>query len=653
VAGFYRRDDTSAADGETLQIQEIAPDGRRIQLIEIEAPQEPEASDKGLLRTEAQILVEKASEAAKDMGIERLKSPWPPPLPQSLPLEDLFELAKQAQWDGTTWPNQGDIFSGVPIGLLDEPSNQRQVPLRLNLERDGNLLLVGSPGSGRTTFALSLVAAHARTYPPDSIHFHLVDFGGHQLRAGFSELPHAAGTYGPDDRDRTRRLQKTLQEELERRRNIFEAAGVVGLPEYQQEANGRDQLARIVTVINGFSGFYEALADDLNQWIGLFREGRAYGIYFAMTSDRLPTGRVAELFQSRIALKLTDRTMYSMILDARPDMTAFDPVPGRGFWGSKPPVEVQLALPARGMIGNQIQDLREQSKQMDQAWLGGRPRRVKILSDHIALSEVLSEGKEAAGDEEGDLIAWIGLDDDNLMPVELDIQRVGSYFLIAGPPESGKTTALATLSLALAAAHRPDSIQIAILTPNRAERYKLDELGKLPHIYGHAKTEKTLKPLIEKLESEAETRLAKELQDGNKSAHIILMIDDYHLLAGRVGDELLARLEQLARKGADIGLTTVLTMPSTLLGTIAEPLVRQARAWKSGLWLQSTNSIESSSVGVLIPPALRGKELSPGRGFLYDPGGQLLMQVASPEIGTEGEADETGALEGWVRKISG
>jgi S-DNA-T family DNA segregation ATPase FtsK/SpoIIIE len=650
VAGFYRRDgDTRPQNGEVV-IQEVTPDGRRIRLVEVEAQTELSVEGEGPVRTEAQILVEKAAQAAGELEIERLKSPWPPPLPTALAVEELFELAQQLCWDGSNWPDVDGSLSAVPIGLLDEPGKQRQIPLRIDLEKSGNLLVVGSPGSGRTILALTLVASLARAHAPDVVHFHLVDAGGHELKAGLSQLPHVSGVYGQNDRDRISRLLATLLQELDSRRRRFEEAGVADLTEYRQRDQAEDQLASIVTVINGFSAFTEFALDEVDRWISLIREGRAYGLHFVLTSDRLPTGRVADLMQARIALRLADQTMYSVILNARPELTTFDPVPGRGFWGAKPPVEVHIALPCRGAVRDQIPELQKLSSQMDQAWIGSRPEPVQLLGEQLSLAQVLEQGRSG---ERKSATSWIGLNDEELEPVEFDLRRAGAYFLIAGPPESGKTTALATLSLALSAIHGPNLVQLALITPNRAERYRLDTLAKLPHLIAHAKTEATVKRLLDSLEAEAAARSSEQGPGEGSNAHIMLLIDDYHLLSGRVSSEQLTALELLAKKGADIGLTTLLTVPSTVLATLSDPLIRQAKAWRSGIWLQSTDSLESSSLGIRVPISLRGRTMPPGRGFLYDPSGQRLIQLASPEVEWPGNPDQPSSLAAWVELIAG
>jgi len=113
------------------------------------------------------------------------------------------------------------------------------------------------------------------------------------------------------------------------------------------------------------------------------------------------------------------------------------------------------------------------------------------------------------------------------------------------------------------------------------------------------------------------------------------------------------RLENLARRGADAGVTTAISIPSTVLSTLADPLVRQAKTWRSGLWLRSTDIAETGSLGLRLPMEMRGKALPAGRGFLYDPVGQTLIQVASPEFPPAGESKSghPNGLAEWVVAI--
>ena len=98
-------------------------------------------------------------------------------------------------------------------------------------------------------------------------------------------------------------------------------------------------------------------------------------------------------------------------------------------------------------------------------------------------------------------------------------------------------------------------------------------------------------------------------------------------------------------------MTMVLTVPSTILSTLSDPLTRQARSWRNGIWLQSTDSLESNIVGVKMPANIKGKELPPGRGFLFDPGGQDLIQLASPEVEWNARPEMPSSIDDWVQHI--
>jgi S-DNA-T family DNA segregation ATPase FtsK/SpoIIIE len=656
IAGFHRPNGHEAAVDGDWRIDEVAPDGRRIPLIEIGVPQPQPDSPSGETRTEAQIIVEKAAKAAARLQIQRLPSPWPAPLPTELQITKLIERLGVNGWDGVEWPNGGHPrprLEPTPLALQDDPQHQRQEPLSVDLARDGNLMIVGAPGSGRTTALLTLVSSYARTHSPAEINFHLIDYGGHLLQAGLAELPHVAGVYGAAEPERIRRLLSTLDAELDRRRGRFGELGVANLEGYRKSSAAGNGMPALGVVINNFSGFREAFVDDVAAWTRLIREGGPYGLHFALASDRIPPTNVADLIASRIALRMADRTMFSLVLGGRADLTLYDPIPGRGFYSSKPPQEIQIALPTESRPEEQIAGLQALAKSMSAAWSGPRPSQIRLLAEGVSLADMLAPGVgQPPQGVSGKTSTWIGLDDAQLLPVQFDLSKVGSYFLVSGPPESGRTTALATLATASAWQLPPTQLRIALVTPNRAERYPLDPLREIPHVLGQAKSGKTLERLLERLEAEVEARLTGE-SPGVSAARLLILVDDYHLLGGRVEPDLMKRLEGLARRGADAGVTTAISIPSTVLNTLADPLVRQVKAWRSGLWLRSTDIAETGSLGLRLPLEMRGKALPAGRGLLYDPAGQTLLQVASPEFPPSGES-QGGSPKGlpeWVVAI--
>jgi S-DNA-T family DNA segregation ATPase FtsK/SpoIIIE len=71
--------------------------------------------------------------------------PWCPPLPAVIPL-------------GSLATDHGEEGDALPLGLIDLPEQQRQEVLRYDPREHGSLLLVGGPGSGKST-ALATIAA--------------------------------------------------------------------------------------------------------------------------------------------------------------------------------------------------------------------------------------------------------------------------------------------------------------------------------------------------------------------------------------------------------------------------------------------------------------------------------------------------------------
>jgi S-DNA-T family DNA segregation ATPase FtsK/SpoIIIE len=631
VAGYPPGEEKKRSERRPIQIQEVGPDGRRIPIFEVEPPVIEDRKSRGKRQTEAQWIVENAIATAEKLGIDKLPSPWPPPLPERVHLQDLFQQLQIQVWQGGNWPIRED-WSGVPVALLDEPLQQQQRPLLLNPLEDGNILIVGAPGSGRTNFLLTFASSLMLSMSPDWVHMHLIDFGGHQLGAACSNFPHVAGVYEGSEIERIRRLLSSLNAELEDRRRIFAEVGAVSMRGYRKANPQGKPLPLILTMINNFSGFHEVFREEMVAWNRQLREGGSYGLYYILASDRIPIGRTIDLLQTRIALRVADRTWYSLILGSRPDLTMHDPHPGRGFISTKPPTELQIAVPKEGTPEEQIAELQDLGERMNQAWVGERPEPVRILGEQISLVEVLPKDIFVKWPLREDGKTWIGVEHVELNPILLDLEDVGSTMLITGPPESGKTTSLATIALSFAATHHPDRIKMGFVSLTRSDSSLPDILGDLPHSLGFAGSLGEFDELLSAIEQDVEGRIS-EVPEGMPEQHrTLLFIDDYHIISARAEPAIITRLEELIRKGQEFGITLFIAVPNLALSGAGDVLIRRLKAGRTGLWLKSTDILEARLVGLSIPPQMRRQQWPSGRGFLYDPGGQVLLQVASAEV---------------------
>lgn len=168
------------------------------------------------------------------------------------------------------------------------------------------------------------------------------------------------------------------------------------------------------------------------------------------------------------------------------------------------------------------------------------------------------------------------------------------------------------------------------------------DLEKLPHSMGSANTLRRVDTLLAAFEMEVEKRISQEASTAQEQAHLAIFIDDYHLLSARADKTILQRLEALIQKGQEAGITLFIVVPNLGLRGAGDSLIRRLKTGKTGLWLKSVDITEARTVGLSIPPRMRGQQWPPGRGYLYDPGGQVLLQVASGEIenleSSQGEA---------------
>jgi S-DNA-T family DNA segregation ATPase FtsK/SpoIIIE len=104
-----------------------------------------------------------------------------------------------------------------------------------------------------------------------------------------------------------------------------------------------------------------------------------------------------------------------------------------------------------------------------------RPFRVDPLPVRITLAEAVALG--APPEHTLDLLVGVG--GDLLTPWWTDLAEAGPGFVIAGPPESGRSTALLTMGRTLAA----HGIAVVAIAPRRSPLLELAELGEAVTIF--------------------------------------------------------------------------------------------------------------------------------------------------------------------------
>ncbi len=596
--------------------------------------------------------------AAENEDVKPQKKPWPDPLPARLPLEAEFIgnepnphlplnpavidwLEGQGQWKGLDWTEKA---MRAVIGLIDNPHRAEQLTLTLDLTR-GHAVLFGSSGWGKTTFLRTLMTSLAATHSPDELHMYVLDFGGRGLDV-FQGLPHLGASILPSEDERVQRLLRKLANMLEERKSILSQDRADNLLVYN--ANHPDKIIpAVLVVVDNFAEFKENFENYIDMFIGLVRDGRAYGLHFVVTGEQpgaIP-GKLYSLFTERMTLKLADAGEYSGIVGR--GVPGIDDIAGRGFISvDRTPLEFQTALPvgvttseeAAGM--DDTRKLANLVQTMSDAWHGQRPEGIDVLRPIIPLKSILPQRPSER------VQAVLGLEDLDLKPATIDLQARGPHFILIGPPLSGKTTTLRSYVLSLAYNYPPDRVAMVLIDfQQRFFKYGgKHTLGELPHVLATVSEINELNQAVNDLKTEYET-------PGNgvgPRPEIFIFADNYDDFANVVGSGISSKstaykdLGELGRKFGPDGFHLIVGGSLGILRA-NEELIRQVLAPRFGLGLDASDA----------PQALGGRvrsggtELPPGRGYVVKSGRTGLIQVATPQNETNVEE----SLDSWVEEI--
>lgn len=326
----------------------------------------------------------------------------------------------------------------VVIGLADDPDRQQQIPHTWDLA-EGPLLLVGLPGSGTTTALATVALEVARRSDPARFHMHALDLGAGDL-AALAGLPHVGAVVHGADLERQRRLVADLHADLTRR-----------------SAHPDQITTRRLVLLDGL-GAFRTQWDEIEPsgtwdlFLEVLGRGGEVGIHVAMTADGSSSAphQVVGSCRQRLVFRLGDRadhTTFAIPAAAVPTL-----VPGRALSPDGPTV-VQLARPPDGLASA----VARVAGAATSPGPGGGPAPVGRLPRRLTVDQLEEQG--ILGDD-GSLSLPIGRSDVGLATAHVMFPP-GGHALVAGPPRSGRTTALQTLGMT---AQGLDGLTVIVVT---------------------------------------------------------------------------------------------------------------------------------------------------------------------------------------------
>jgi S-DNA-T family DNA segregation ATPase FtsK/SpoIIIE len=506
-------------------------------------------------------------EAAADAPPPR--RPWLPPLPAAVELSALLDLEPARPLAG----EQGFV---VPLGVADDPAAQAQYPVGWNLDA-GNLLLFGIGGSGTTTALSTLAVALAALADPARVHVYLMDFGAGEL-APLGRLANVGAVIAAGEHERQRRLLRRLHDELRTRRGL--------------DPSARARLPRIVLLLDGYAGFTsehsEGTGESAREELArVWADGSELGVHVAIAADRLGAVplSLSSLAQQRLAFQLAELADYAQFGISRRSVPRF--LPGRAIAAGTAQV-LQVARP-----GETLMRLLAQPRPQLEGSHGG-PAPIGVLPTRVPLEAVL----HAEGSDGDPRFVPIGIGDDALAPIGFELFE-GDHALIAGPPRSGKTTAL--LVVASVVARMYPEVQLLGVALRRSALRDGAGLARV------VSTPEELDALIEEIRGAEGVKL--------------LLIDD----AETVEDPRRILADLLSAPGTGVhALIAGRAETFRALGHWSNP----ARRSRTGLLLAPDVQMDGALLGATLPrrPA---PPVRPGCGYLVRPADFELVQVAT------------------------
>jgi DNA segregation ATPase FtsK/SpoIIIE, S-DNA-T family len=541
---------------------------------------------------------------------------WLPPLTQSPTLDALI-------------PEPGHRGLTVPIGVVDNPYEQRRDPLVVELDGPaGNVAIVGATRSGKSTALRAMLLALAQHHDPADVGFYCLDFGGGAL-SSLRQLPHVGSMAGRPDVDLCRRTVTAAVSVMQARESLFRRMGIESIADYRRaraagdSGAAEDPFGDVFLVIDGWATLRQEFDFLEGPITAVAAQGLSYGVHVVVTASRWAELRPAlkDQIATRIELRLGDPAESEM--DRRRARDLADRPPGRGIAANRR--EFAIALPrfdgdatAHGLA----EAIAADTARLRARWAPNAAPVVSLLPMRVRRDDLGAQDIDRLGSR-----VLIGIGENELKPIGVDFADQ-SHLIVLGEAGCGKTSVLRLLCRELILANTAEEAQLEIVDFRRT----LLGVVESEHLTGYAMSPGSLASrlavIIDRLQARMPDENITQQQLRTRSwwsgPDIYLIIDDYDLAAGATGNPL-APLADFLPHAKDLGLHVVLARRSGgAARAMFDPVVARMRELGCMGLMMSASPEEGVLLGTVRPSAL-----SPGRGTLIvrsDP--DQLIQVA-------------------------
>ena len=422
-----------------------------------------------------------------------------------------------------------------------------------------------------------------------------LDFGAGSIHA-LEVLPHVGSIVLGEDSERVQRLLNTLRGLLDERSKLFSEANASTLKEYR-ELVGDHQIPRIFLLIDGLGSFRSEWENNSARtafyaiFMRVLGEGRRLGVHVIATAERygvVPTAVSANVTR-RVVLRLSDEGAYTMLGEPK-DILDDRSVPGRAIING---LETQI-----GVIGGTA-NVAEQTKAMEEFAQKLRAAGAREAAEIKSLPTEL-DPSELPHQSDGQPV--LGISDEALGPQGFS---PAGTFLVAGPPQSGKTNAV-----------------MAIM----ASMERFDPATEFFHFGGRRAVLRDLWEWVRTVTAPEEAKaLAGELKgmvmSETAKRRLVIVVENLAEFADTEADRPLRELFQAVNRSDHLVVADGDT--ATFAGSYG--LIGELKAGRHGVALRP-DTIDGEALFKVPFPKIQRHEFPPGRGIFVENGRYCMVQ---------------------------
>ncbi|MBT1174495.1 cell division protein FtsK [Bifidobacterium sp. LC6] len=582
------------------------------------APQRPRAKkDKGDVNvTDLKVLVDAINKVAERERIPKQRQPWLPALPEQLDLQRLQAAVQSGQ--SSEQPGQSAGHVVIPFALGDYPQQQQQQAVTIDASSFGNMFIVGTSRSGKSTALRTIAYAGSVAYSPRKLHIYCID-GGNGAISPLSALPNVGAVALRSETQKIERLIGKLEAEAKHRSSMLSKDGFSSIDEYNgsESAQQNGELPHILVMLDswdGFNSFFQGYDGGslIERLQILMREGPSSGIHFIVTGDHLLlAGRMAVLSDSKVLLRLVDPSDYTEVGMSSRDVPENIP-DGRGY-RSEDGAEIQVAQIRQGLSGQAESELiRATGAELKAGRDHDLPRavmpfRVEQLPQELSLEQVheciREYGDEFLPEHGNKYRIPLGIGGEDNEPILFDPGEA-PMLPIYGTQQSGKTSMLVTIvNGALLGGYH-----VVIVAPKNNDLRKFEGASGVDQV-------------ITEPSDVTEDLLSSHADD----SHMLFVFDDCQLLKDiPASDWLQSQIGVIEGTGAGFVFAGDIAEFPTGFGNWGSKI----KTLRQGVMLKPDEVIYQDLINIRLRRADLSADMPAGRGFIHLGGLSVTMQVA-------------------------